>query len=345
MAGTPRVVDARGSVRSYTAPAGGVHVLKLADVDSYISVFDNNVIVASQPDDLTTSISITGSDGGSNSFEIPLGLSYTGPITVTDPTGLGVMTVQGSGTGNAISLTSGEIDQDGVSLQYAGISSLDLSLAGVQNNVSIQGANVPTSIESSSNSDAFAVSGMLDAPVSLSGGGTSRLTLKDSAARATLTGSTLSRDGSSTISYSGFATITWDASGGGESISVLGTSRETATTIDLGSTTSHVVIGSTLLGSGGTLDGIQGSLQLVDASLSTLSIDASGDASNLSGSLSSALLTGLGLGANLSFDPLASLALTLGSGNDNLSLMGEAAAAVSLDGGNGNDALSINLDW
>ncbi|HEU5115910.1 MAG TPA: hypothetical protein VFT74_04470, partial [Isosphaeraceae bacterium] len=251
-------VDESGPL-SYTATTGGAHNLAFSSDGTNLDLFDNGILVASRPSALTTSVSITGSASGTNTFQVALNVPYSGSVTVSDPTGLGTLTVAGANAGQPLSLSSTRVEQAGISVQYSGLSALDIQL------------------------------------------------------------------------------------GGASEVSILGTSAGVSTTLDLGSTASQVVVGNPFSMSGSTLDGILGGLSLIDCGLSSLRVDASGASANLSGTLSGTLLTGLGMGANLAFGPLASLAVSLGTGNDVLSLTGLSAPTAVLDAGAGSDALSVDV--
>ena len=105
-------------------------------------------------------------------------------------------------------------------------------------------------------------------------------------------------------------------------------------------------VGSLMPTSRGTLDGIVGPLTLnPGAGTNTLNVDDSGDMKSRAATLSATNLIGMGLGAGIRYQNMASLNVRMGQANDTFALNGlsPSTTSVTIDGGAGDNTLSAQI--
>ena len=129
---------------------------------------------------------------------------------------------------------------------------------------------------------------------------------------------------------------------GNEVLNIQGTNSHTITTVNTGSGTNTVNVGSLAPTNGGVLSGIQGSLNIISGGNDTLNLDDTGDTINQIGWLTSSTLTGLGLGNGLTYTAVSILNLNLGFGNDTFNIRSTSSKTVTtINTGAGTNTLNI----
>ena len=186
------------------------------------------------------------------------------------------------------------------------------------------------------------------AALSLSGGtGTSTLNLDDTgdatARTGTLAATSLTGLGMlKGITETGMSAVNLALGSGTDNFTVAGTSAQGATittvsgndtfnvqaaagplSISTGPGNGTFNVGSLMPTQGGTLSGIVGALTLNPGTgTNTLNVDDSGDTTSRSATLSATALTGMGLGAGINYENIASLSVRMGQGSDTFALSG-----------------------
>jgi hypothetical protein len=104
-----------------------------------------------------------------------------------------------------------------------------------------------------------------------------------------------------------------------------------------------ISIGSAAPGTGGLLTGIQALLTIVgDADLDTLNIDATGDSTSNSGSLTSSQLTGLGMSSGIVYRDIDAMNITMGAFDDVFDIVSTLdSMALDLKTGAGADVVRV----
>jgi len=204
--------------------------------------------------------------------------------------------------------------------------------------------------------------------VNLTGNGTDAVKVSNTASTSLGTGSLTSTDflgfgmGSQGVHYTGVATMGITLGSGAETITVESTGAVTA--IDTGAgndtvnirATSHVLdvttgvgvdtvaLGSNTPSNGGVLAGITATLNLngstSNTDIDTLKVDDGGNSLGGTGVLTLTALTGFGLGAAVNYTKFEAVVITLGSGNDNITLSGGSAAYTTVNAGGGTNVIS-----
>ena len=124
---------------------------------------------------------------------------------------------------------------------------------------------------------------------------------------------------------------------------VQATNAATVYGLNTGSGSNTINLGSTAPTVGGIVDGIQGLLNIDGSGTDTLNVDDTGSTLGKTGTLTPTALTGLGLGANgITYSGIATLNLSLGSGNNTLLITNTSAQTTTINGGNGNDTFNVN---
>ncbi|MDE3024064.1 MAG: calcium-binding protein, partial [Acidobacteriota bacterium] len=240
----------------------------------------------------------------------------------------------------------------------------------------------------------------IQGPVNVNGGGADALVVSDTAASGNLSGSLsgtqligLGLGAQAQITMSAITALTISLGGSSNQFAISGTASGITTTLNAGVGGNTVVVqatgGPTVVnagtGSGNTvavgaiqftsgpnpvpiagsslLTGLQGALTVNGHSADTLQVDGRGDTSARTGSLSSSLISGLGLAAGgIGYSGIGTLTLSLGSGNDTFAVtstiggsttlafiggndtvdLSSLNGAVTLNGGNGNDTVTIH---
>jgi hypothetical protein len=146
------------------------------------------------------------------------------------------------------------------------------------------------------------------------------------------------------IGFGGLQGVTLGATGSGNTFNIRGT--VTPTTVNAGSGSATINVGSQAPGTGGTLSGISSPLTLNGSGATTLSLDDSGDAIGRVGQLNATTVTGLGAAAAVNFTGLSDLTalnLALGSGGNTFTV-NATPAPLTLSTGAGNDTVNVNAD-
>src|SRR6185503_12663555 len=103
---------------------------------------------------------------------------------------------------------------------------------------------------------------------------------------------------------------------GNDMFGVQSTNATTTTTLNTGAGSNDVVVGTLAPSTGGTVHYIFGALVVVGSGSDHLIVDDDGDAATNSGTLTPTTITGLGMGSGITYSGLATLYISLGSGND-----------------------------
>ena len=178
--------------------------------------------------------------------------------------------------------------------------------------------------------------GISSIDISLGSGG-NNFTIAGTPAPVTLN----SGSGNDTINLQGnFNPTIINAGAGNDTINVQQTGAPV--TVNTGSGANTVNVGSLAPASGGTLSGIQSALTVTGSGSDTLNVDDSGDAAGRTGTLSSSAITGLGM-AGISYSGMATLNLSLGSGNDTLAVTSTSVPTITtINTGAGNDTVNVS---
>jgi hypothetical protein len=259
-------------------------------------------------------------------------------LTVTG-THAGSTRVEGNGGNDRVNLSAhtGEFDFDGGS-GYGNTLLLDLAARTDALRVAL---------------DACGVSGLASGGASPASG---KVTYDDLALLRLVTGSgadTLVVDGT----HSGRTEI--DTGAGADNVTIVDTCGEldlatgdsadtvvlraasAAVGIRLGAGDDHLTLGNPGRNGGATLNGIAGKLSVQgDGGNDTLVVDDSADTAANSGVLGANSLTGFGLRKGLSYAGMELLDMRLGSGSDQLAIIGTHAGKTRIDAGAGNDVVT-----
>ena len=188
--------------------------------------------------------------------------------------------------------------------------------------------------------------------VNVTGSGSDTLNVDDTgstgAKNGTLTATTLTGlgMGAGGITYSGLATLNISLGSGNDTFNVQSTNSTTVNNLNTGSGTNTVNVGSlapTL--TGGIVDNIQGTLNLTGSGSDTLNVDDTGSTGAKTGTLTATTLTGLMMGAGgITYSGLATLNISLGSGNDTFTVTGVTNTTVTtINGGTGTNGATLNF--
>jgi len=204
--------------------------------------------------------------------------------------------------------------------------------------------------------------------IELNGAGSSVIIIEDSGMAGTdivtvqgtdgadvfvLTGDTLTLGtATETLHYSGLEAFTLESFGDDDVITILQTHAGlvTVNTGDGNDTVTVVAIsGSTTIDTGAGADvvvvngpGVGAALAIEDTDGVAFGLDFSAETADLSGTLTSTQITGLGLGGAISYAGVSALGITLGSGNDTFNVQStHASTPTTLDAGPGNDTINV----
>jgi hypothetical protein len=147
-------------------------------------------------------------------------------------------------------------------------------------------------------------------------------------------------------------TTTVNSGTGSDVVNVQATSSPTIVNTGGGTNTNTVNVGSKEPATGGIVDNIQGALTVVGDGTDTLNVDDTGSTAQKSGTLTPTTLTGLNMGAAITYGGLTTLSVRLGSGGSIIpnSPVGNTftindinpATHTSVDGGvSGNDTVNV----
>jgi len=273
---------------------------------------------------------------GSDSFTIN---GNGGPLTASSANGDDSFTVNGNG--GSIVLTGGAEADSFVINGNSG--ELLTATGGDGNNSFIVNSNSsPATLIGGSGDNTFTVNCPLAAALTIEGGGSGDvLTVNGTVGNDfwTITNSFVGGVGAP-IDFAGITSLFVNGIAGNDTFNVLSTGP--ATTINTGSGSSTINVGSTAPVLGGKVNGIQGALTIVGSGHDTLNIDDSGDSATETGTLTSTTLTGLGLGeSGITFSGLVALNLSLGSGSETLFVVNTPSATTTINGGAGTDIFNV----
>ena len=161
----------------------------------------------------------------------------------------------------------------------------------------------------------------------------------------TLTSTTLTGlgMGASGITYSGLSALNINLGSGNDTFNVQSTKLTTVTTLNTGVGANVVNVGSNEPSTSGMTTGIAGYLVVVGSGTDTMNVDDTGNTAGQSGTLTSTVLTGLGMGgAGINYSGLARLNISLGSGNDTFNVRSTKSTTVTtLNTGAGANVVNV----
>ena len=300
----------------------------------------NNVVVTSTPAGITTALTPgNGSDtvfvGGNSVQNGPTVLTgIQGTLSVTGHNGDTLQVVDGGDASARIgTLTSSTISGLGLAtggISYSGIGNLALVLG--------------------SGNDTFAVTSSIGGSTILSiGGGSDTLDLSGVAGTFALYGG----DGDDTItvhSTNAGSTLTVNEGAGSNWVAILAANGTVI--VNEGSGTDVVELGSNAaatprgVDTGGNVNGIAGGVTVAGGSGSdSLYLDETGDSSSTGndGTLTSSTITGLGLGAGITYTAQELVSLALGGGSTEFAVE-STSTQTTVDTGAGNDTVDVSSD-
>jgi hypothetical protein len=229
-------------------------------------------------------------------------------------------------------------------INYVGVSVLNVTLGAGEIAVSIPSTSAVTSIFASSAPKTYAVGGPTLATIAgaltINGSGTDILSAYDYGDTLTATGmvsgTQIAGFGSAGITYSGMSGVSLELGVGVNAAQIVSTSVPTTITSFGGTSTFNV---------GNTLSAIAGALNIVGAGGDTLNVSDTADATAQTGTLTSTQITGLGMvSGGITYSGLAALSISLGSGGNNFDIASTSSAATILNSGAGNDTVAIFSD-
>ncbi len=145
------------------------------------------------------------------------------------------------------------------------------------------------------------------------------------------------------ITYSGLATFNISLGSGNDTFNVQSTNAITVTTVNTGTGTNTVHVGSTAPAGSGLAGGIQGKLIVTGQGTDTLSLDDTADAAAGTLTQTTTTLTGLGMGANgIQYSSIETLNINLGAHNNTIYIQGNPAVTTeNLNTGSGTNIISL----
>ena len=170
-----------------------------------------------------------------------------------------------------------------------------------------------------------------------SGGNTFEISSTNSATKTTVN----SGDGADNVTLlSDSGTTFINGQDGNDVINIESTNAPT--TIDTGAGVNTVNLGSLAPATGGIVDELQGAVIVVGSGSDILNVDDTGSTADKTGDLTSGSLTGLDMGAaGISYSGLASLNISLGSGNNVLVIESTSTATTTVNGNTGSDTFDV----
>ncbi|HEX8913633.1 MAG TPA: hypothetical protein VF796_14840, partial [Humisphaera sp.] len=274
-----------------------------------------------------TSVTVNGG-GGADKLMVN---ATNGPVTVNS--GEGDDTVAVVATSAATTVTTGSGHSKVVIGSVA--PATGGTLAGITGAVSVTGGGDTTlAIDDAGDAVGRAVTVAADA-VSIAP--TPAITYASLAALQVLLGS-----GSDTLTVAGTAADTETlikAAGGDDAVAVRATGGPT--TVDTGTGSHAVVVGSLAPAAGGVLADIDGELTILGNGTDALTLDDSGNAAGGTGTLTDAGLSYAGTGG-IKYSGVKALTLNLGTGGDAFVVAStNAATTTTLNAGGGNDSVGV----
>jgi hypothetical protein len=269
----------------------------------------------------------------------------------------------GDATNNTGTLTSTTLAGLGFGngIYYKTIETLNINLGSGGDTFNVQSTNAATvtilNTGAGTNivnvgSLAPATGGIVDnilGSLTVNGSGTDTMNVDDTGSSGGKTGLLISTTltglamGASGIAYSGLKYLNINLGSGGNTFNVQSTNSATTTTLNTGTGTNTVNIGSLAPAGNGILDNVQGALTVVGSGTDTLNMDDTGNTIGKTGTLTSTTLTGLAMGTGgITYSGLATLNISLGSGNDTLLIISTATATTTVNGNNGDDTFNVD---
>ena len=134
-----------------------------------------------------------------------------------------------------------------------------------------------------------------------------------------------------------FGTTTIETGGGADSVHIQAVAG--STTLDLGVGDDSVLISSLL----GTLDTVGGDVAILGgAGVDEITADLSSDLAGQTGELTATSILGLGMTGRIDYAAFEALVLTLGGGDDDLTVSGTHAGLTGIDAGAGDDVVTVS---
>ncbi len=318
---------------------------------------------------------VINTGGGTNVVDIGSTVPYPGSVltgiqalvTVTGD-GKDTLNVDDSGdlTGETGTLTSTTVTGLGMGasgITYSGLAALNIKLGSGNDIFNIQSTKAGTSTMLNTGAGSNTVNVGSLAPVSggivdeilgalnVVGSGTDTLNVDDTGSTANKTGTLTSTTltglgmGVSGITYSGISALNINLGSGNDVFNITSTNASTSTVLNTGTGSDTVNIGSRAPLSGGIVDNIRGSVNVVGGGNDTLNVDDSGSTVNKTGTLTPTTLTGLAMGAGgITYSGLSALNIKLGSGNDLFTINDITNSMVTtINGGAGSNSAILNF--
>ena len=297
----------------------------------------------------------------------------SGVLTATDAAGANSFTVNA----NSGTLTlSGSTDSDSFIIN-GNSGALTVNGGAGSDSFTVNALSSPATLNGNAGDDSFTVNAPLAASLTVNGGGNPGdwLTINGTTGNDyfTITGSAVSGVGAA-INYSA-TNLVVKGMAGNDTFLVVNTSPETTRinggiygndTFNVQGTTGPLYLTGGAVGnntfnlgslapvSGGTVNNIAGPvfitggsnimrlITLATTGINTVNVDDSGDAGGNTGTLTASTLTGLGMGAGVTFVSVNFMNITLGSGNDTFNIQGTNSTTVTkLNTGAGVNVINI----
>ena len=182
--------------------------------------------------------------------------------------------------------------------------------------------------------------------ITRAGSGTNTVNVDDSgdtsANTGTLTSSTLTGLGMGGVTYVSINFMNITLGSGSDTFNVQSTNSTTQTTLNTGSGTDVVNVGSLEPAADGLASGVQGALIVKGGGNDTMNVDDTGDTAGQTGTLTSTTLTGLGMGdSGIVYSGLGNLNISLGQGGNTFLIISTPSATTRVNGGMGNDTFNV----
>ncbi len=283
----------------------------------------------------TSSVTTVNTGMGTNTVNIGSMMPTTGGVLNNIQ---GALTVVGSGTDTmnvddtgstgaktgtltGISLTGLGMGPSGIT--YSGLATLKISLGSGGNTFTINNTNSNTTTTLNS------------------GTGSDTVNLK------TDSGTTIinTQTGTDTVNVTNdTATTTINTGGGNDTVNIQATHATTNINNSAGADT--INIGSLMPVTGGTVNNIQGTINVAGDAIDTMNVDDTGSTTAKTGTLTSSTLTGLGMGSGgINYNGLSVLNISLGSHGNTFTISNTSAGATTtLNSGTGSDTIYVTTD-
>jgi hypothetical protein len=345
---TPRTA----TVSATTVAITGLGTIGYSGISNLAANFGsggNNIAVSSTNSTTQTSISNAGT--GNDTILV---VSDAGTTNID--TGGGTNTVNVRSTGGATTVTTGA-----AGTTTFNVGSLAPASGGVLDNIQgalTLGGGTGGSLTLDDTGSSAAKSGQLDAGVVTGlgmgssgivytgigtlamnlGSGGDTLTIKNTDAATTVN----SGSGNDTVTVQNDSSATSiNTAGGNDTVNIL--AAHGSTTVNTGTGTDAVNIGSNAPAANGVLDNIVAAVSVTGSGAgTTLTLDDTGSAAVKTGNLTSSAITGLGMGAGVTYSAIGTLNLNLGSGGDTLTIASTSGSTTNnISAGAGNDTIYV----